>query len=200
MEKVELLGSVSKTGAAVKIRLIDELGNFVGELSRANQKSNILSYHYIRNGKKIDLKSTVGLHNDSTNNAIVSYLINKGEHLIYGDLNFPIDINNKFSGLGNIILNDALQYFTKNPKFESVDCIATLWTENKIYTDYGSYSLNLQQFWKNVNQEKMTFEEAALNTFTGKWAKENDFSKVRIKIQKDDILPDEVRLVILKNK
>ncbi len=46
----------------------------------------------------------------------------------------------------------------------------------------------------------MTYEQAALNTFTGKWAKENGFSKVRIKIQEDDILPDEVRLVILKNK
>jgi len=45
----------------------------------------------------------------------------------------------------------------------------------------------------------MSYEEAALNTFTGKWAKENGFSKVRIKNQKD-IEPDEVTLVILKNK
>ena len=200
LENVELLGSISKTGAAVKIKIIDELGNFVGELSRANQKSNILSYHFIKNGKKIDLKSSVGLYSDSSNNGIVSYLINKGEHLIYGDLNFPIDINNKFSGLGNIILDDALHYFIKKPKFESVDGIATLWTENKIYADYGGSSLNLQQFWKNVKEGKMTYEQAALNTFTGKWAKENGFSKVRIKIQEDDILLDEVRLVILKNK
>ena len=58
---------------------------------------------------------------------------------------------------------------------------------------------NLQQFWEKVNVEKMSYEEAALNTFTGKWAKENGFSKVRIKNQKD-IEPDEVTLVILKNK
>jgi len=78
--------------------------------------------------------------------------------------------------------------------------IATLWTENKIYADYGGSSLNLQQFWKNVKEGKMTYEQAALNTFTGKWAKENGFSKVRIKNQGKDIMLDEVRLVILKIK
>ena len=66
---------------------------------------------------------------------------------------------------------------------------------NKIVDAKG----NLQQFWEKVNVEKMSYEEAALNTFTGKWAKENGFSKVRIKNQKD-IEPDEVTLVILKNK
>lgn len=70
VENIEELGSISKTGSAVKIRIIDELGNFVCELSRANQKSNILSYHFIKNAKKIDLKSTVGLYNESTNNVM----------------------------------------------------------------------------------------------------------------------------------
>lgn len=48
----------------------------------------------------------------------------------------------------------------------------------KNYADYGGSSLNLQQFWKNVNKEKMTYEQAALNTFTGKWAKKNGFERV----------------------
>lgn len=46
----------------------------------------------------------------------------------------------------------------------------------------------------------MTYEQAALNTFTGKWAKGTGFSKVRIKNQGRDIMEDEVRLVILKDK
>ncbi|GAB2829148.1 hypothetical protein [Ferruginibacter profundus] len=96
-------------------------------------------------------------------------------------------------------MNDALAFFKQSPKFVKVDGTIELWTTHNIYADYGGSSVLLQQFWKAKNAG-LSNEKAAFETFSGKWAKENGFGKIRINDIKKDIKEDEVILIFLKSK
>jgi hypothetical protein len=101
------------------------------------------------------------------------------------------------SGLCKTMLDDALAYFRRSAKFGNVDGTANLWTTLKIYDDYGGASINLKQFWNAVDKG-MTYEKAAFETFSGKWAKANGFDGV--KFAQENIERDEVLLSFIKNK
>ncbi|WP_460558915.1 hypothetical protein [Ferruginibacter profundus] len=199
VEDISRLGEASKTGAWVSFKLIDEFGNAMGEIIRANEKAYKLVYRLIQDGVKIDLKSSVTLFDETTITEDIKHAINKGEHLLYADFNLPLKISEKMSGLGRLMLNDALAFFKQSPKFGKVDGTIELWTTQKIYADYGGSSILLQQFWKAKNAG-LSNEKAAFETFSGKWAKENGFGKIRIKDINKDIEEDEVILNFLKSK
>lgn len=57
------------------------------------------------------------------------------------------------------------------------------------YAHYGGESINLKKFWKAYDSG-MSETDAAFETITGKWAKENGYTKVEIqgKIKKDEVI------------
>ncbi len=193
VEDVSLLGKAPEKGVKMLFNLLDELGNNIGQLIRSPNK-NDLYYRLIFRGKEIDIKSTIKLLDDKYR--LRGLPIKEGEHLLYGDLNIPKEVTDKYSGLGQIIYEDGLKYFLNAKKYGKVDGTVSIWIKADIYTDYGGQSINLDQFWKAFDNG-MSYEEAAFSTFAGKQAKKFGFTKVRI-IDSKKITRDGVQLNFLK--
>jgi hypothetical protein len=176
LKNVELLGQAPKSGVKMLFTLIDEMGNNIGQLSRAPNGKELV-YKLIKDGKEIDISCSIKLW-DEIIGKIRKLPINEGENLLYADFNIPKTITDKFSRLGQIMLDDGLAYFNRSKKYGNVDGTLNTWQKSESYAEYGGQSINLDQFWKARDAGK-SIEEAAFETFSGKWAKENGFKKVR---------------------
>ncbi|UTX48929.1 hypothetical protein [Chryseobacterium sp. MA9] len=194
VEDVSLLGKAPEKGVKMLFNLFDELGNNIGQLVRSPNK-NELYYKLIYRGKETDIKSMIKLLDDKYK--LNDLPIKDGEHLLYGDLNIPKEITDKYSGLGQIIYEDGLKYFLNAKKYGKVDGTVSVWIKADIYTDYGGQSVNLEQFWK-ARDAGLSIEDAAFSTFAGKQAKKFGFTKVRIINEQEQITRDEVQLNFLR--
>lgn len=113
-----------------------------------------------------------------------------------GDFNIPKAITDKYSGLGDLVLSDAMAFYQTNKKFGQLDGVIGWWKKATMYEDYGGQSINLTKFWEARAAGK-SIEEAALSTFTGSKMKAKGFCKVRYGLQY--ITENEVIINFLKN-
>ncbi len=196
--KVKNIDELGSQGNKIIFRLIDNDGNEIGDLIRTiAEKGRKLNFNLKINGKSYPISSSTELLNPQTAK-VYDLPVNQGENIMYADLNIPTQITDEFSGLGNIMLDDTLAFYLKNPKFGKVDGNFGVWVTNPSYYDqYGGASINLKQFWKAVDEQKMSYEEAAFETFTGKWAEKNGFEKVSYNID-NHIKPEQVIMKFLK--
>lgn len=176
----------------MSLNLFDEFDNNVGQLTRSPNKSD-LYYKLVQKGKEIDIKCSMKLLDDMYQKNLP---IKKGEHLLYGDFNIPKEITYKYSGLGQIMYEDGLKYFLNAKKYGKVDATVSIWMKTDAYADYGGLSVNLDQFWKAVDKG-MSYEKAAFETFAGKQALKNGFTKVKI-LDDEKITRTSVELNFLK--
>ena len=177
----------------MSLNLFDEFGNNIGQLTRSPNKSE-LYYKLVQKGKEIDIKCSMKLLDDKYQKNLP---IKNEEHLLYGDFNIPKEITDKYSGLGQIMYEDGLKYFLNAKKYGKVDGTVSIWMKADAYADYGGLSVNLEQFWKAVIEDGMSYEKAAFETFAGRQALKNGFAKVRI-LDKKKISKDYVELNFLK--
>lgn len=183
VKNIEDLGKTAPNGIPMKLILIDNLGNKIGHVIRSLTKGKI-EYKLFYMRKKIDLYSEVYLL-DFKQGLKFEVPVKKGENILYADFAIPVNITEKLSGLGKIMLDDAKAFFTINPKFGDIDGVFGLWLKsNRLYSKYGGQSVNLTQFWNAVDKG-MTYEQAAFQTFTGGWAKDNEFTKLVFNPDKD---------------
>ncbi|UTX48933.1 hypothetical protein [Chryseobacterium sp. MA9] len=82
-------------------------------------------------------------------------------------------------------------------KYGKVDGTISVWIKADIYTDYGGQSVNLEQFWKAVDNG-MPYEKAAFETFAGKQAKKYGFTKLRSNIKNNFVERERVQINFLK--
>ncbi|MFD2568743.1 hypothetical protein [Pseudotenacibaculum haliotis] len=175
VKNTESIGSLGKNGAPVKLRLVDRSGKILGEITR-NLKNITAFYSLKLKGSKRPAKLQVTLF-DSKNT--YNLPINDNESIIYADLLLFPKVTNEFSGIGKIILDDSLAFFRNHPKFEKVDSIYGVWVKNSdYYSEYGGQSINLTKFWEAMAKNNNDVTKSAFETFTGKWAKDNGFTKV----------------------
>ncbi len=194
VEDASLLGKAPEKGVKMSFNLFDELGNNIGQLSRS-PNGNELFYKLIYRGKEIDIKSYIQLLDYKYR--LKDLPIEQGEHLLYGDLNIPKEVTDKYAALGQIIYEDGLKYFLNAKKYGRVDGTVSNWIKADIYTDYGGQSINLEQFWKAVDNG-MSYEQAAFETFAGKQAKKFGFTKVRSNIKNNFVERERVQINFLK--
>lgn len=196
--RVKNIDDIGSQGNKIIFRLTDNDGNEIGDLTRTiAEKGRKLNFNLKINGKSYPISSSTELLNPQTAK-VYDLSVKHGENIMYADLNIPTQITDEFSGLGNIMLDDTLAYYLKNPKFGKVDGCFGVWVTNPGYYDgYGGASINLKQFWKAVEEQKMTYEQAAFETFTGKWAEKNGFRKASYNID-NHIKPEQVIIKFLK--
>ncbi|WP_430411002.1 hypothetical protein [Kordia sp.] len=193
----EKLGTIPKNGGVTKLELIDDSGTVIGKIIRSN-KNRKIEYRLFYKNKKINIYSEVSLANKQFGKTY-KLPIKDGEDLLYVDFAIPKSITDELSGLGKIMLDDALAFFKKNKKFGNVDGTIDLYIkDSRLYKNYGGESILLKQFWKAMKQNGGDIEKSAFSTFGGKWAKENGFTKVVVENVKQQITPDEVIIKFLK--
>lgn len=171
---------IGKLDDKVIFKLVDDTGKEIGELIRGigtKGRSTTYKFKWNTGRRSFKLNSDVKLY-DSKMARSANLPVNGTEQIIYGDLNIPVEITSQYSGFGELMLDDSLAYFKNNPKLGKVDGNIGFWVEyGEYYKDYGGKSINLKQFWEAVDTGK-SYEKAAFETFTGKWAKKNGFTKV----------------------
>jgi len=118
------------------------------------------------------------------------------ERMLMGDFNIPKIITDKYYGLGDLVLSDAITFYQTNKKFGQIDGVIGWWKKATMYDDYGGQSINLTKFWESRAAGK-SIEEAALSTFTGSKMKAKGFGKVGYRLQ--DITENEVIINFLNN-
>ncbi|WP_131797298.1 hypothetical protein [Chryseobacterium kwangjuense] len=192
-EGVEL-GMTPGKGIKMGYRLIDEFGNYAGELIRAQEKGDKLTYSLSVRGKAQKLNCFTRLLDEKSAQAN-RLPVYGNERMLMGDFNIPIAITDKYSGLGDLVLSDAMAFYQTNKKFGQLDGVIGWWKKATMYDDYGGQSINLTKFWEARAAGK-SIEEAALSTFTGSKMKAKGFGKVRYEI--DNIEEDQVIINFLK--
>lgn len=118
--------------------------------------------------------------------------ITEGRNILHADLYIPKALNdvlqaNKVNGLtdislGKAILDDGLAVLRKDVGGE-LDGIYGEWIRSTSYLDYGGESVNLTKLKEAMIGKEITeanLKIAAIETFTGKWAKSKGFEKVEI--------------------
>ncbi|OCA76053.1 hypothetical protein BBI01_04980 [Chryseobacterium artocarpi] len=182
------LGITPEKGIKMSFRLIDEFGNYAGELIRAQEKGDKLVYSLSVRGKPQKLNCFTRLLDEKS--AIPNELpVYGNERMLMGDFNIPKTITDKYSGLGDLVLSDAMAFYQTNKKFGQLDGVIGWWKKATMYEDYGGQSINLTKFWEARAAGK-SIEEAALSTFTGSRMKAKGFGKIRYRTQ--DIKENEV--------
>ena len=165
----------------------------VGELIRKGKKEYYYELHDFKYGKEQwtpydkveeDIFSCEVHFADSK-----TYPLIENEKYFYGDIFIPKSLNktlqNNKTGLtdlslGEIIINDGFAALTKDAG-KDLDGIFGVWQKNSSYVDYpGGESINLhtlkyEMIGKEITKENL--QEAALKTFTGKWAKSKGYGK-----------------------
>jgi len=178
--RISNTADIGKPDNKVIFKLVDDAGKEIGELIRGvgtKGRSTTYKLKFSSGKRSLDLNSEVKLY-DSRMARSENLPVEGTEQIIYGDLNIPIEITSEYSGLGELMLDESLAYFKKNPKLGKVDGNIGYWVRyEEYYKDYGGQSVNLKKFWEAVDAGK-SYEDAAFETFTGKWAKKNGFTKV----------------------
>ncbi|MCX6316437.1 MAG: hypothetical protein NTW29_04055 [Bacteroidetes bacterium] len=173
---VKNAADLGKSVSNISFELIDEFGNALGTLKRY-VKGKELIYSLIYQKARINYKNIVELL-DHTSPAIKGLTINKGEYLLFADLNIPAFITKNVSGIGKNMLDDALAFFRASKKHGKVNGVVGYWIEHaELYADYGGKSVNLKKFWEARKAGK-SMEDAAFSTFTGEWAEKNLFNRI----------------------
>ncbi|WGH74651.1 hypothetical protein P8625_11200 [Tenacibaculum tangerinum] len=194
VSNIDDLGKLGKNGAPVKLSLVNTLGKKVGELTR-NLKNNNLIYSLKLNNNKRNVHLEVSLFEKSNP---YNLPVKEGEKILYGDLFIPTKITDEVTGIGKIVLDDSLAFFKNHSNFGKVDGNFGVWLkDDDLYKTYGGESINLKKFWQAMSKNNNNVEISAFETFTGKWAKENGFTKVWYR-PTQDITPDEVIIKFLK--
>ena len=171
--KVKNIQDVGKQTNKVLLTVVDYLGNKIGTLVRTvGLKGRRVIYKF--NGE--DINCFADLMNANIGKEY-ELPIKHGENLFFVDFNIPKNLTDQFSGLGEIMLDDALAFFKGNKKLPSVDGTLDLYIKSTNYSEYGGKSIILEQFWKGVDSG-FSIKEAAFSTFAGDWAKKNKFDKV----------------------
>lgn len=185
--KTIILADINQLGSANKIELLDETGENVAYITRNMQygAKKGITYNFnaikeagtIKKGSKIDLKCEVKLL-DSESAKKLRLNVKEGEEILYSDFNIPSKINEQYSGLGKIVFDDAHTFMKNSKKVPEINGMFGVWLKHpEYYVHYGGESINLKKFWKAVDSG-MNEEKAAFETITGKWAKENGYTKV----------------------
>jgi|GEM_PF-1642409 len=193
--KLITLADVNQLGTATKIELIDITGENIGYITRNMRypAKKTIRYQFsatkesepIKVGNKIDLQCEVKLL-DSKLAQKINLKVNDGEEIMYLNLNIPPKINDQYSGLGKIIFDDAHAFLKSSNKIPEINGMFGHWVKNpSLYAHYGNESINLKKFWKAYDNG-MSETEAAFETITGKWAKENGYTKANIQTLKQD--------------
>jgi hypothetical protein len=175
IKNTEVLGAV---GNKITFNLLNELGESIGALIRTlSDKGRTANYTLEVAGKKIKLNSKVSLLNRNMGQSLELPVGHK-ESILYADFAIPTEITEVLSGFGNIMLDDALLLYKNIKKLGKVDGNFGIWMKNdELYQGYGGQSVNLKRFWAARDAGK-SIEEAAFQTFTGTWAKNNGFNKI----------------------
>ncbi len=195
-DDISVLGKTPVKGIKKSLLLKDEFGNYVGELIRAQEKADKLTYSLKIKGKTEKLNCFTRLLD--INSAKVNRLPVFGdEKMLMGDFNIPTNITNKYSGLGDLILSDAIIFYQSNKKFGRLDGVIGWWKRASMYEDYGGQSINLKKFWEARKAGK-NIEDAALSTFTGSRMKVRGFGKVRYNMPENVLEENEVIINFLK--
>ncbi|MFP3591909.1 hypothetical protein [Chryseobacterium sp. SIMBA_038] len=190
------LGITPEKGIKTSFRLIDEFGNYAGEFIRAQEKADKLTYSISIRGKTEKLNCFTRLLDEKS--AISNELpVYGNERMLMGDFNIPKVITDKYSGLGDLVLSDAMAFYQTNKKFGQLDGVIGWWKKATMYDDYGGQSINLTKFWEAIDKGE-TVESAALSTFTGSKMKAKGFGKVRYDTPKNIINTNEVIVNFLK--
>ena len=85
----------------------------------------------------------------------------------------------------------------KNKEIGEADGMIGFWKTDGVYNPYGGQSVNLKAFWEAVDNG-MSYEEAAYETFSGKWAKAKGFKKAVIKDPSVNVLKTRVVVKFIK--
>ncbi|SEM46936.1 hypothetical protein SAMN05421856_103400 [Chryseobacterium taichungense] len=185
------IDDIGKQAAKVEFQLVDELGFSIGKIERES-----VTYGGVqrRLNYKIKLKKIF-----SKDSQAFTTLMNKGatqtydlpmlpfEDIMYADFNITTRVTSEYSGLGELMLDDAYKFYSTSKDIESVDGLFGVWLENAdLYSGYGGKSVNLIKFWEAVDAGK-SYEEAAFETFTGQWSRKNGFTKIIIKYVEENI-------------
>lgn len=193
--KVGNIEDLGKQDNRLIFKLLDNDGNEIGNLIRTiGEKGRKLNFTIKLGGKTHPISSSTELLNLQMAKAN-DLPVSSGENIMYADINIPTQITDEFSGLGNIMLDDTLAFYLNNPKFGTVDGSFGVWVNNpSYYNEYDGQSINLTQFWEAV-YGGMSYEKAAFETFTGKWAKKNGFGKASYNID-NHIKPEQVITIL----
>jgi hypothetical protein len=197
--KIITLADVNQLGIANKVELIDETGESVGFITR-NMRYGAkkgITYEFnaikeagtIKKGSKTDLKCEIKLL-DIESAKKYDLPVKQNEEILYLDFNIPSKINEQYSGLGKIIFDDAHTFMKNSKKVPEINGMFGMWIKYpEYYAHYGGESINLKKFWKAVDSG-MDEEQAAFETITGGWAKENGYTKAEIqgKIKRDEVI------------
>nr|WP_315175592.1 hypothetical protein [uncultured Flavobacterium sp.] len=196
--KIITLADVNQLGIANKVELIDETGESVGFITR-NMRYGAkkgITYEFnaikeagtIKKGSKTDLKCEIKLLDSETAKKL-RLNVKEGEEILYADFNIPPKINEQYSGLGKIIFDDAHLFMKNSKKVPEINGMFGVWLKHPAYyAHYGGESINLKKFWKAYDSG-MSETEAAFETITGQWAKENKYIKADIQVlEKDEVI------------
>jgi hypothetical protein len=185
--KTITLADVSQLGTANKVELIDQTGEKVAYITRNMRYGAKKGITYelnalkeagtIKKGSKIDLNCEMKLL-DSESAKKYDLTVKQNEEILYLDFNIPAKINEQYSGLGQIIFDDAHTFMKNSKKVPEINGMFGMWIKYPAYyAHYGGESINLKKFLKAVDAG-MDEKKAAFETITGGWAKENGYTKV----------------------
>lgn len=99
------------------------------------------------------------------------------------DFKIPPHVNATYKGIGEIAFKDAMLLIENSKKAPKIDGVFGIWLVNeKYYKEYGGESFNLTKFWSAVGNknDKDTYEKAAFETITGRWAKSPGYTIAEI--------------------
>jgi hypothetical protein len=196
--KIITLADANQLGTANKVELLDDAGEIVGYITRDMRygAKKGITYAFnatkesgtIKKGSKLDLKCEIKLL-DSESAKQYRLNVKQGEEILYCDFNMPSKINEQYSGLGKIIFDDAHIFMKNSKKAPDIHGMFGVWLKHPVYyAHYDGESINLKKFWKAVDGG-MQPKEAAFETITGGWAKENGYTKVDIQVlEKDNVI------------
>ena len=187
VRKIVSLSDANQLGKANKVELIDDTGESIGYITR-NMRYGAkkgITYEFnatkeaglIKKGSKLDLQAEVKLLD---NESAKGYRLNvkEGEEILYCDFNIPPKVTEQYSGIGKILFDDAYTFMKNSKKVPDIDGMFGVWAKNPdFYVHYGGESINLKKFWKAFDEGK-TLKEAAFETITGDWARQNKYTKV----------------------
>ncbi len=191
---VENISDIGSQNNKTTLKLIDSSGNEIGNLTRtiSDKGRRVI---YMLNNKEIE--SYVMLLNQNLGKTF-ELPVKHGENLIFVDFNIPKGVTDEVSGLGKIMLDDALIFFKGNKKFPSVDGTLDLYMKSSTYSDYGGQSIILNQFWKAMVRNGGDIDEAAFSTFAGEWARNNGFKRIWYDSVNHPLTEEEVMIKFLK--
>jgi hypothetical protein len=165
-------------GNTLKMDLVNEAGEKIGELKRVNRQRNTVGYVFTDN------IGGNGVVKNAKNDTKCVFEVMTSEHpgaplppgvtTFYADMNIPINVNKKFAGLGKLMYDDAFAYLSQKNTFDGIYDFYLV--DADLYGAWGGESINYTQFMDAI-KSGLTKEKAAFKTIGGKWAESKGFTK-----------------------